>query len=692
VTLILAAMAVALTAAQDAAPAPAPGAPADLQAIEVTAAGRIKGDMQTGILAYPPTFFTAVRPSTALDMITWLPGFTVEDTRDFRGLEGSTGNVLIDGKPPTSKTDTLLSVLRRIPSAQVERVDLIVGGAPGINMRGRNVIANLVLKPSPKPRHTVTGQTYLDKEGRLTPQLTLTRSNKHDGIVSEASLELSRNIAIFPGFGYGEMTRRDATGALLYAADESALYGGPSVVGSASYERPLGPGRFRISASTRYFGNDYWDRHRLTSAPGEYVFHHVDTYFQNELGLRYERTVGRITAELQGLGRTTALDGEDFNSRPPAVTTENIHADQTESVLRGVLRFKKDETFTLETFAEGAFNTSSNSSRGVVNGVPRTAPGFDIKEVRGETGATATWKPNAKFSLDAALKVEASELTASGAADLTRRFTYFKPKLAVSWAIDKRTQLRLRAEHEVGQVGFANYLTYSEPSTGQTRLGNPELRPNRAYVAEAVLQRSFWTGGDLSLTVRPRALRDVIDVAPIRTGAGVVGAISNIGSGAQTEVIANLTLPFKNLGLTGGTLKGSMTWRRMRVTDPLDGLPRGLSNQPARLAELHYAQDLPAWKLNLGLDGFYRGKTTLYRPFGNDTGGSWPRFNIFAEYRPTPTWTLRAEVQNLPGTKVRSTSSLYGGLRNAAPLTYVDDRRLNTNGPLLLVRLRRTLG
>ena len=114
--------AVAALVAQNAAPAPEA-----VQAIEVTAAGRIKGDMQTGTLAYPPTFFTAVRPSTALDMINWLPGFTVEDTRDFRGLEGSTGNVLIDGKPPTSKTDPLLSVLRRIPSSQVERVDLIVG-------------------------------------------------------------------------------------------------------------------------------------------------------------------------------------------------------------------------------------------------------------------------------------------------------------------------------------------------------------------------------------------------------------------------------------------------------------------------------------------------------------------------------------------------------------------------------------
>jgi hypothetical protein len=684
-TPLLAAMAAALTTAQATAP------PEAVQAVEVTAAARLKGDMTSGTIAYPPSFFTVVRPGTALDMINWLPGFAVEDTRDFRGLEGSTGNVLIDGKPPTSKTDTLLSVLRRIPAERVERVDLIVGGAPGVDMHGRNVIANVVLKPAPAPQITVSGQTYLDKRGRLSPQLTLTRSNKHDGTVSEASLELSRNIVIFSGFGYGATTRRGGGGALVYAADETFLVGGPSAVGSASYERPLGAGRFRVSASSRYYATDYRDDFRLTSAPGAYRFHHQDTYFQNELGLRYERGFGRLNLELQALERTSALDGEDLNTRPPVITTEIQEANQNESVVRGVLRFKRDETFTLEGFAEGAFNTSDTRSAGTVGGVPRTAPGFDIKERRGETGATVAWKPTSAFSLDAALKVEASRLTAGGAADLTRHFTYLKPKLAISWTLNKQTQLRLRAEHEVGQVGFTQYLTYSEPTTGQVRVGNPNLKPNRAYLAEAILQRSFWTGGDLSLTVRPKALRDVIDIAPVLTPTGVIGVVSNIGSGRQTEVVANLTLPLKRLGVTGGTLRGAVTWRRMRVTDPTDGQSRRLSGQPAHQAELHYAQDLPARKLNLGVDAFYRGKTTIYRPFGNEVVEPWPRLNLFVEYRPAPAWTLRAEVQNLPAVKARQTSRLYSGPRNVAPLLYVDDRRL-TVGPLLLVRLRRTFG
>ena len=148
-TPILAAAAVAV--------APTP-APPTVEAIEIVTRAPVVGTLQQGVQAYRPEFFTAVRPGTALDMVQWLPGFTFEDVRDVRGLGAAVGNVLIDGQPPTSKTDTLATVLRRIPAGQVERVDIVVGGAPGIDMRGRSVIANVVLKKTTMLKGTVTAQ------------------------------------------------------------------------------------------------------------------------------------------------------------------------------------------------------------------------------------------------------------------------------------------------------------------------------------------------------------------------------------------------------------------------------------------------------------------------------------------------------------------------------------------------------
>ena len=101
---------------------------------------------QRGVIPYPPEFFAAAQPSTALDMITRLPGFNLEQGDNVRGFAGAAGNVLINGERPTTKNESLDDMLRRIAAPTVERIDLIRGGAPGIDMQGRTVMANIVLK------------------------------------------------------------------------------------------------------------------------------------------------------------------------------------------------------------------------------------------------------------------------------------------------------------------------------------------------------------------------------------------------------------------------------------------------------------------------------------------------------------------------------------------------------------------
>ena len=677
----------ALAAASPAAPAPSD----TVDAVEVTTRAPVVGDLQKGVVNYRPEFFTAVRPGTALDMITWLPGFTFEDTRDARGLEGSTGNVLIDGKPPTSKTDTLQSVLRRIPASQVERVDIIVGGAPGINMHGRNVIANVILKAGATKRRVLNVQTYVDGHGRVSPNGTsISTSEKHGDRTLDASLETGRSVVIYPGFGYGSWVRRDETGAAQFTTDTRASIGGPYLWGAGAYEFPFAAGKLRVNTTLRWSGTYYETLDSLRPGPGAYGFHEDNTYRQGELGLRYERTLGRLTLEAQALDRPTHQTVDDITHRPPVPNTFSIDAHLNEAIARVVARFKRDDKLTLEASAEGTLNTLHNVNVVTLDGAPEVTPGADvhIREHRGETGVTLAWKPNPRFSLDAALKVEASDLTATGDVNLVRRFAYPKPRLAVAWSIDKSTQLRLRGEREVGQIAFVNFVTLFESNLGEVRAGNPAIRPQRAWTAEAVLERDFWSGGALVLTARAKALQDVVDVAPLVTPTGVFGGVANIGDGRETDLIASLTLPLKTLGWKDAMLKGSVTRLRTSVADPLDGVRRPFSSVAGLLGELHFAQDFPQWKFNWGIDAFYRGPVTLYRPLGNETLAAWPHVNVFVEYRPKPALNLRLEVQNLPGTHVRQTDAVYAGLRNASALTYLDERRLSV-GPVVFLRVRR---
>ena len=77
-------------------------------------------------------------------MVNALPGFALDAGDGVRGFGGAAGNVLIDGERPATKNDTLDEVLQRIPASSVARIDVIRGGAPGIDMQGKTVIANVI--------------------------------------------------------------------------------------------------------------------------------------------------------------------------------------------------------------------------------------------------------------------------------------------------------------------------------------------------------------------------------------------------------------------------------------------------------------------------------------------------------------------------------------------------------------------
>src|SRR3954469_23016045 len=105
-------------------------------AIVASPAAVVEAAPAQGVIAYPPEFFAAQRPANAREMLDRVPGFTFDGGDAVRGYEGAAGNVLIDGQRPATKTDSLDQLLRRVPFQRVARIELIRGGAPGIDMQG----------------------------------------------------------------------------------------------------------------------------------------------------------------------------------------------------------------------------------------------------------------------------------------------------------------------------------------------------------------------------------------------------------------------------------------------------------------------------------------------------------------------------------------------------------------------------
>lgn len=100
----------------------------------------------SGRAVYEAQYFQPFAPSTALEIVRRVPGFTLElGSEDVRGFGQAAGNVVINGARSSSKTDTLETILARIPASRVARVEVGTGDLFGAEFSGKPQVLNLVL-------------------------------------------------------------------------------------------------------------------------------------------------------------------------------------------------------------------------------------------------------------------------------------------------------------------------------------------------------------------------------------------------------------------------------------------------------------------------------------------------------------------------------------------------------------------
>lgn len=651
--------------------------------------------------AYPASFFASSRPNTALDMVGRLPGFSLDEGADVRGFAGTGGNVLIDGRQPASKSDSLANQLGRIPAANVERIEIIRGGAPGIDMGGRSLVANVVRKRADSFEQTATALTnWFVQRGTLIPggSYTAARQAGETGW----DLSLSRGTSFDDSVGGGRRVRRDASGALLSdeRAGTEADGGGYSARGA--YKRPLWGGELRANASASDF--DFKDEDHFTGGPARIDSVGTSDDADGEAGLNFTRPLGaRWSMEavgLQKLGRSRfdsrlerGAGRRDFSSR----------ATTGESIGRGVLRFRRSETLSFEGGAEAAFNFLEGQASLTEDGSAAPLPSADVRveELRGEAFAQANWRPRPTLAVELGARFETSTIRQSGDAELERSFFYPKPRALLTWTPAPSRTYRLRLERELGQLDFDDFVSSASLTDERVAAGNPELEPPKTTVLEAVAEHRFWDKGAVTLTLRREAIADAIDRVLVRVRPDpdpgpdapdiVFDAPGNIGEGTNAEIELEVTLPLDRLGVRGGELKADLEFRNSEVTDSTTGDLRRISGQRPDEIEFSFRQDLPERRLTWGAeytDGF---EERDFR-FDEVSGFGLNRyFGLFAEYKPIPKLSLRVELNNLGRYTLTRRRAVYAGERDSSLLLFAETYPTRSQNRVFL-RVRRTLG
>lgn len=605
-------------------------------------------DAQSGdqaVLVFAPDFFRDARPNTALDMVNRIPGFSVNDGDGARGFEGAVGNILINGSRPASKNDTGSNVLGRTVAAQVERIELVRGGAPGIEMQGYSVVANVILKTTSSREHILTTNASLFEGGQDlfggTYQFTAREGERTWGVT------LGDGISSSDSNGAGYVVRTDGNGAVLRNEQyyNDGYGGGNSIRGN--YSSPFLGGKVDLTA--RYGINDWHNINRQTAPDVLRESFYDNDAKSGELGVVYTRPLSeKLKLESRFIHEFEEFDNVSTsrNRDGAVVSPEQMFASNgkgSETILRGLVRYERSPAMDFEAGGEIAYNMLETEQAYSVGGVAVPLPSASVKveETRGELFGKGTWRINPKWTLESGLRLESSTISQSGDASQEKSFFFAKPRLLATWTPMANTQVRARFERTVGQLDFDDFAASAEFADESVFGGNVNLSPESRWVSELTFEKRFWGEGIVSLGLRHDEITDAIDLIPLDGGLAAVG---NIGDGTLDQLALNVTIPTTRLGLSGGKFGFRNTWNKTEVTDPTTGETRAISGVRPTQATITFQQDITSWKLQwggawiplLGQKNFQPDQVSGWR--GTDY------YEMWAEYKPTPTLSIRAQV------------------------------------------------
>jgi len=642
---------------------------------------------EDGISVYPASFFADVRPAMANDMIARVPGFSLDNsTTSVRGFAGSAGNILINGARPTAKNDDLYTILSRIPAASVERIEVIRGGAPGIDMQGQSVVANIIRKQEDNNQIIVNANLGFMGSGEWAPYGGIEYHGQSGAWRYEASLtRMTQQWDDSPGPGYrvilapgqapaydrATATGLNRTGWQVHGGLVAPLWGG-------EWDNNFTLQTTDYPSALRYYGY------------GGSRFDSITRPKTAEIGSPWQGSMGAVNLEtvlLQRLGHqedsNTSLD---TSSSSVFLSTK----DSGESIGRVTARYSFSTDLSVEAGGEAVYNFLDGLSTLNTNGAPvsLTNANLSVNEKRGEVFGTATWKILPTLTLEAGMRMEFSEISSTGDTVQSRNFIYPKPRLLLSWAPDQQSQVRLRVEHTVGQLNFSDFVANVNLSGYGIGAGNANLRPDQRWQFEGAFERRFWERGALVFSYMHEEITDLQDFVPVGGGLDAPG---NIDSAASDKLAISGLIPLDFLGLEKAQFKPNVYWLTSDLIDPVTGEHRRISNQRNISSYYEISQDIDSlkstWSFNWGT-GWSRNTWRIAQITRIGIHNN-PYVNFAWSYKPTADWNITFSAENFIPYRFEIEQRNFTGQRTLGAVPTIQDRFARTQ-PRFYLKLRKT--
>lgn len=563
-----------------------------------------KPNNAANIEAYPLSFFSDFQPNTALDMVLRVPGFTLRSGGSERGFGVADTNILINGRRPSTKSQSATDILSRISAQTVKRIEILDGASldiPGLNGQVANIVAASV-----------------DLSGNWRYAARFEEGTEPQLLEAEVSLAGTRgDFGFTVGIESGHFTFTETSVETFFDADRTVIEDRTENV----FLRNLQPsanlavtwtpegGRFAGHVANLNVSGEIDNDNsgvRETFQPvggifGESFVQAGSDEFQIEVGADYAFPVKLFgmdgTLKLIGLNRIEEEDGQTVFVLSPGGGVQATRQSFTEDVREGETigrveyGFKPAAAHDVQLSGEYAFNFLEADTGFQFQLDPIDTNFVRVEEDRFNARITDSWQIRPDLSLQASIGAEYSRLQVVNPTSEARKFLRPKGFAAISYTLSDLYAVRGRIERSVGQLNFGTFVSDRNLADNILTSGNAQIKPSQSWDISVDFERTDDQLLSGQITPFFEYIEDPIDRILIGD-AGAEGP-GNLDSATRFGVTGNATLLFDTLGIPGLILEADLTLSDSSIDDPLTGNARQINFNEKWDYELFARYDLP---------------------------------------------------------------------------------------------------
>ena len=635
---------------------------------------------------YTPDYFTQYVPLNAFDMVARVPGFSIQGgNNNGRGLGQGGANILINGKRLSGKSVGPRDALRRITADSVISITIREGadlGIPGLT----GDVADIKTRTT-----SFSGNWRWRPRFRQDAQPRWLRGNASlSGTWRDIDYALTVEDNADNATGFGPETVRDADNVIFERATEKGGRSAqaPKISATLGLE-PREGHTGNISAEYQQFNltfKETSDRIAVTDRGDTFssILRFSEDEWNAEISGDYAFPVGPGTLKLIGVQR---LEHSPVNNEFIIFDTQgyagadrfNRVADEGETIARSEYSWVGSDGHDWQVSAEGAYNFLEIESEfftagrdGIFTEEVLDDPLAKVEENRGEITVTHNRKFGDKLTVQASAGMEYSEITQSGASNVSRDFVRPKGFINTAYAASDTLDIRYELARRVGQLNFFDFISSVSLDTEIDQAGNAQLVPVQFWNHAFEIEKDFGQGTNLKLRLFYEDIEDIVDSIPIGTDGEGVG---NIDSALAYGAILQGTVKGERWGIDGTELNFTFVAQTSEVEDPLTFETRRINGRNNRRAEVNIRHDIPNTDIAYGSALVYHRNTPRRGIFQTTNGQPDDPFSVFfIEHKDLFGLKIRGTFRNLGGFTERLRRDVYDGQRGPDNLDFTEER------------------